>query len=173
MGQQPVAYFITFSCYGKRLHGNEAPFMDRSNNVRGTPPPSPNRARQITAHRNMTDVAQTLNSGQRNAVLATIQEVSRYRNWHLYAAHVRTNHVHVVVDANGPPSIPLHDLKAYSTRRLNELQGESHKRWAAHGSTRYLWNEADVSLAVEYVANQQGRALALYTAPDLSFDPGK
>jgi hypothetical protein len=41
----------------------------------------------------------------------------RHRAWTLLAAHVRTNHVHVVITATAPPARVQGDLKAWSTRR--------------------------------------------------------
>ena len=40
---------------------------------------------------------------RRNVVLETIQEVCAHRGWSLLAAHVGSNHVHTVVEAEVPP----------------------------------------------------------------------
>jgi len=167
----PIAYFITFSCYGKRLPGNEVGYVDRRHNAPWTPLPSPDRARLHTAQRNMTGPSRTLDAVSRAAVLEAITEVCRHRSWRLFAAHVRTDHVHVVVQTNGPPSVALHSLKAYATRRLNAIERSASPRWAAHGSTRYLWTEEAVHLTIEYVTNEQGTPMALYAEPSLLAEP--
>jgi REP element-mobilizing transposase RayT len=88
-------------------------------------------------------------------VLTAVQEVCRFRNWDLIAAHVRTNHVHVIVDGLKTPASAITTLKAYSSRALN-----TQKNWARGGSATALASADAVSAAVEYVVNQQGEPLA-------------
>ena len=74
------------------------------------------------------------------------KEVCRYRRWTLLAAHVRTEHVHVVVQAEATPERVLNDFKVYASRRLSEagFENSERKRWTRHGSTRYLWKREQV-----------------------------
>ena len=58
----------------------------------------------------------------RQAVLAAVVERCLDREWELLAAHVRTNHVHVVVEAEVRPERVMNDLKSFASRRLNELR---------------------------------------------------
>src|SRR6266498_1875166 len=85
-----------------------------------------------------------LDQARRDAVLEAIQEVCGHRGWGLLAAHVRSNHVHTVVEAEVPPERVLSDFKAYASRRLNRMRLDqpNRKRWARHGSTRWLWNRS-------------------------------
>src|ERR1700676_3532539 len=55
------------------------------------------------------------------------------RCWSLLAAHVRTNHVHVVVQAEVQPEKVMNDFKSYASRSLNRLlhDGADRKRWSA------------------------------------------
>ena len=75
---------------------------------------------------------------RRDAVLQAIQEVCGHRGWTLLAAHVRSNHVHAVVETETRPERIMSDFKAYASRRLNwmKLDQPNRKRWARHGSTR-------------------------------------
>ncbi|HTB11778.1 MAG TPA: transposase [Bryobacteraceae bacterium] len=86
------------------------------------------------------------------------------RTWILLAAHVRTNHVHIVVEAEAPPERVMNDLKSFASRRLNELRFDEvdRKRWARHGSTRWLWKRDAVLAAIEYVIDKQGIRMAAY-----------
>jgi hypothetical protein len=61
------------------------------------------------------------------------------------------------------------DFKAYASRRLNEmrLDGPNRKRWARHGSTRWLWKPHDVSAAIQYIVAEQGDAMSVIECPDL------
>ena len=43
------------------------------------------------------------------------------RHWSLLAAHVRTNPVHIVVQADVGPERIMNDLKSYASRCLNRL----------------------------------------------------
>jgi REP element-mobilizing transposase RayT len=45
--------------------------------------------------------------------LEAIQEVGAHRGWNLLAAHVPSNHVHTVVEAEVPPERVMSDFKAY------------------------------------------------------------
>jgi REP element-mobilizing transposase RayT len=115
----------------------------------------------------MEQAAYVLNSQRRRTVLDAIRQVCAHREWTLIAAHVRTNHVHVVLDASITPEAVMHDLKAYASRLLNEGEDIQTKRWTRHGSTQYLWKKEDVEGAVRYVVEGQGDAMAAYlnTAP--------
>jgi REP element-mobilizing transposase RayT len=86
------------------------------------------------------------------------------RKWNLLAAHVRTNHVHLVVEAEAQPERVMNDLKSFASRRLNELgfDGVDRKRWARHGSTRWLWKRDAVLAAIAYVMDKQGDKMAVY-----------
>jgi REP element-mobilizing transposase RayT len=100
----------------------------------------------------------------RAIVLQTLAEVCLHRGWGLLAAHVRTNHVHVIVEAEVPPEKVMNDCKAYASRNLNRFDGSepSRKRWARHGSTRWLWTDQEVRAAVRYVVEQQGEPIAVF-----------
>jgi len=103
---------------------------------------------------------------RREAVLTSIVERCADRHWNLRAAHVRTNHVHIVVDAELRPERVMNDLKSYASRYLNRLglDDPARKRWARHGSTRWLWKQENVSAAIRYVVDQQGEAMAVFEA---------
>ncbi len=107
-----------------------------------------------------------LSAEERLVVLKSIRRHAEIRNWLLYAAHVRSNHVHIVVEADVPPEKAMEQFKAYASRALNRNGARGGKRWAHHGSTRYLWQPRQISAAVDYVLNQQGRPMAVYRNPN-------
>ena len=98
-----MRYFITFTCYGGRLHGDES------------------------------------------------------------------NHVHVIVEAEIRPERIMNEFKSHASRELTRLgkDGTKRKRWARHGSTRWLWKDQDVWEAIRYVVEQQGEPMALFVAEEL------
>ncbi|MEX2261585.1 MAG: transposase [Bryobacteraceae bacterium] len=105
---------------------------------------------------------------RREAVLASLRERCSNRQWKLLAAHVRTNHVHMVVEAEVRPERIMNDLKSYASRRLNDLglDEPARKRWARHGSTRWLWNREHVTAAIQYVVEEQGDRMAAFEAAE-------
>jgi REP element-mobilizing transposase RayT len=107
-----------------------------------------------------------LDHDRRNAVLEAIQQVCSYRDWCLLAAHVRSTHVHAVVEAEVEPEQVMHAFKAYASRRLNGMGMDEpdRKRWARHGSTRWLWKPEHVSAAMQYVVSEQGEAMSVFEA---------
>lgn len=112
----------------------------------------------------MNQAPYSLDRDGRAAVLEATQEVCLQRGWNLLAAHVRTNHVHVVVEAEVRPEKVMNDFKSYASRGLNRLgrDGSGRKRWARHGSTRWLWKDKDVQEALRYVVEEQGEPMAVF-----------
>ena len=110
----------------------------------------------------------TLDQRRRDAVLGAIQAACATRGWHLLAAHVRTTHVHTVVEAEVPPERVMSEFKVYASRRLSRmgLDQPDRKRWSRHGSTRWLWKPQHVSAAVHYVVEEQGNVMSVFESPD-------
>jgi REP element-mobilizing transposase RayT len=100
-------------------------------------------------------------SSCRAHVEEAIREVCRHRKYGLPAINVRTNHVHAVVSAAIRPERIATEFKAYSTRLLRHkgLIGRERRVWSRGESTRYLWKERHVELAVDYVLFGQGDEL--------------
>src|SRR5258708_508301 len=117
----PLAYFITFTCYGSHLHGEGPGSLDRKHNAVGARHLAPDAARHTASELRMRDRPYVLDAQRRETVLQSIQETSALRGWTLLAAHIRTSHIHVVLDADEPPEIVMHDLKAFATRSLREI----------------------------------------------------
>ena len=152
-----MVYLITWCCYGSRIPGEEG-IVSRSNHLVGAPREFENSALARAVRSSMPAEAQTLDAGQREIVLRAIIEVCRHRGWTLLAAHVRTGHIHTVVDAALAPERVLNAFKSYSSRALNR-----HRTWSRHGSTLYLWTAEEVTRAVCYVVSKQGDPMALYS----------
>ena len=160
----PLAYLITFTCYGARLHGDVAGSVDRDHNVYGTPFLAPNPVRVGSEERRARQEPYLLDRSRRAIVLEAVVELCSHRGWRLLAAHVRTQHVHLVVAADEPPEKLLQDTKKYASRALNHMAGENddQRRWTRHGSTRYLWKPENVGAAIHYVVREQGEPMAVW-----------
>jgi REP element-mobilizing transposase RayT len=62
-----------------------------------------------------------LDQDSRAAVLAALRGHCAHRGWTLLAAHVRSNHVHAVVEAGVRPERLMNEFKSYASRELNRL----------------------------------------------------
>lgn len=162
----PTTYLITFVCYGAWLPGQTGA-VPQTQNAFGARLPEPDAEKEQRSRNRMIQEPYVLDATRRQLVLRTLQEVCSCRGWTLLAAHVRTNHVHLVATAGCKPEPVLNALKAYSSRALNHfaLDGPDRRRWARHGSTRYLWTRESVSAAIQYVVHEQGDAMAVFEMP--------
>ena len=115
-----MTYLITFACYGARVHGDEAPSVDRKHNIPGSPMLAPNFERAFAERRLMKQIAYSMDEPRRTSVLSSIVERCSERGWGLLAAHVRSNHVHIIVDADVAAERMMNDLKSYASRFLNQ-----------------------------------------------------
>ena len=163
-----MVYLIAFACYGGHLHGGESGSVDCGHNAPGTPILEVDSARAACEAELMDQAPYDLDQIRRDAVLGAIQEWV-HRGWSLLAAHVRSNHVHTVVEAEAPPERVMGDFKAYASRRLNgmRLDEAKRKRWARHGSTRWLWQPQHVSAAMQYVVTEQGEPMSVFESHEL------
>jgi REP element-mobilizing transposase RayT len=164
-----LRYFITFACYGARLHGDELGSVDRAHNLVGSRLLEPNPQRVILERQRMLQDPYVLDREGRAIVLASLRRHCGYRGWNLLAAHVRSNHVHAIVEAEIRPERIMIEFKSYASRELNHLRsdGPNRRRWARHGSTRWLWKDQDVREAIHYVVEDQGEPMALFVAEEL------
>jgi REP element-mobilizing transposase RayT len=157
------SYLITFVCYGAWLHGREGAIDDDHSAV-GSPSLEADAIRLAKVERLMKQESYCLDGVRRGAVLEGLKELCLRRGWILLAAHVRTNHVHAVLEADRPPEQVMGALKAYASRALNRLhlEGKDRRRWAHHGSTRYLWTKEETAAAIRYVVEGQGTPMAVF-----------
>jgi len=164
-----MRYFVTFACYGAHLHGDDAGSVDRHHNSPGSRLAEANSERVAVMQQLMEQRPYCLDRDRRARVLDALREVCVHRGWSLLAAHVRTNHVHVVVEAEVRPETIMNTFKSYASRGLNRLglDGPDRKRWARHGSTRWLWRDHDVQEAIQYVVSRQGEPMEVYLRDEL------
>jgi REP element-mobilizing transposase RayT len=155
----PLAYLITFRCYGTWLHGDERGSINRFRNQYKSSYLPPERHWMKTNNQRLKSEMVTLNASQRICAEEAIRETCKIRQWRLHAINVRTNHVHAVVSIGmRKPEIALNAFKANATRKMRENQCWQNEKspWADKGSQRYLWNERSIELAIDYVTNGQG-----------------
>ena len=161
----PLAYLISFRCYGTWLHGDERGSIDRHNKSYGSPRyPKIDHWNKISTDR-LIHPPVTLDIHRRSSVEKGIKETCEKRGWILSATNVRTNHAHtVVLNPGKKPGQILNAFKANATRTMRDDGCWPHDwtPWADKGSERWLWNEKSVSSAVDYVLNGQGYDLPTF-----------
>jgi hypothetical protein len=145
-----VAYFITFTCYGCHLHGDESGSVDKRHNLPGAVCWKPIRSCFLLSGNAWTSLPYGMDKSRRDAVLAS--------------GGALLDHVLLVVETDVRPERVMNDLKSYASRCLNRvgLDEPARKRWARHGSTRWLWKPEDVSAAIRYVIDDQGDRMAAF-----------
>jgi len=114
-----------------------------------------------------------LDQPRRHAVLAAIVERCSQRGWDLVAAHVRPDHVHMIVTADAVAERVMNDIKSYASRYLNQrgIDTPDRKRWTRHGSTRHLYGRKNTHAAIRYVVEGQGEPMAVYVSPPIRSVP--
>jgi REP element-mobilizing transposase RayT len=162
----PLAYFITFTTYGTWLPGTAKGkgSVDHDHNEYGTEFVQPDPAFEIQARSAMTQPPYTLDAPRRETVRDAIVRLSREKSWHLLAAHVRTNHVHVVITAGRDPGRLMADLKSRASRELTRagFEDANRIRWTRHGSTRHLFKTEEVEQKIRYTLDEQGAQMAVF-----------
>src|SRR5262249_26275699 len=158
MADQPLAYFLTFTTYGTWLHGQSLASVDDEHNVVESKLVEPNPKRRAANREQMTQEPYLLDSRRREIVRDAIMQECQFRGWTLHALHVLCNHVHLLVSAQREPEVVMRTRKANASKRRNQADFETadRKRWTAHGSTRYLWNEQTVNDKIHYTLRGQG-----------------
>jgi len=151
----PLAYFLTWTCYGTWLPG------DARGSVEWTPDIAkrlaPNEKKVDHWSRRLKHAPVILSDAMRSCVGESIEEAADYHGWTIHAVNPRTTHIHIVVSAPITPEETMRRFKARATRSLRErgLIDPARTVWTRHGSTLYLWDEAAVREKAHYVLHGQ------------------
>lgn len=115
--EAPLAYFVTWTVYGTFLQGDARWWRKKQKGEQHTRNPM---LEQWHRDRLKHEVV-LLNVHQREIVESEILRHCSHRDWKLWTANPRTNHVHVVVTAKGVSGRMVRDqLKANCTRGIRE-----------------------------------------------------
>ncbi|HLB56134.1 MAG TPA: transposase [Coxiellaceae bacterium] len=165
--QIPIAYIITCRTYATWLHGDARLSVDPKHNQYATPKIPPMSGFQKTMRSNCKEEMFIMDESQRKIVLQSIIDTCKFSNWHLHAAQVRTNHMHVVVTSEKAPEKIAISLKAYATRYLKQQNPELNRErfWSRGASTGYIFQEEFLFRAMQYTIEDQGKEMAVYCDP--------
>ena len=158
MPGEPLAYFLTWTCYGTWLHGDERWSTNESRNIFRGPSVAPHIGMERAARARMKGEIVLLTPTMRRVAEDAIREHARHRGWTDHAVNVRSNHGHAVITAPGRnPDPVLVQIKGWATRALREagLFAKDARVWTEGGSKRWLWDEKGLREAIEYVMERQ------------------
>jgi REP element-mobilizing transposase RayT len=154
MYSKPLAYFITFTTHGTWLHGDAKTSVTRVGGISKLL--TPNEPLYLLRKKQLSHSPVELEEKQRTIVLDTILQHCSLKQWRLYAAHVRSNHVHTVIQAEHPIDAVMTGLKIWSTRKLSENGYVYTKVWTVGGSKRFIFSENKLREKMHYVIYEQG-----------------
>ena len=166
MYSDPLAYFITWTCYGTWLPGDDRGWTKWH---KGEIIPQPLLANW--SREKMTEEPLFLENSQRIIVNETVALHCRVRGWYLHAVNCRSNHCHTVITAKSHDGEQVRDqLKSWCKRKLKEEQRLSgieskdvrEKWWTGNGSARYLFDEESLEAAIKYTLEAQDEGGSKY-----------
>jgi REP element-mobilizing transposase RayT len=169
MNKTPFAYFLTFRTYATWLHGDLRSSVDPKHNIYGTPKIKPKPKLHQAMKNDCTEDNLIMNASQRNTVLQSIINTCQYNNWYLYASHVRSNHIHIILQSNKIPNDVRKNIKIYATKDLRKHHPELFQRkkfWSEGGSDKNIWAPEFLFPVMYYVIEEQGEKMALYYAKE-------
>lgn len=108
-----ITYLLTWACYGTWVPSKGGAIPRRQNQY-GAPLPEADARKEYQSRIRMIQEPYLLDTVRRQVVLQSVQQVCSCRGWTLWAAHIRTNHVHVVATANCKPELVMNAMKAVS-----------------------------------------------------------
>ncbi len=158
MPGEPVAYLLTWTCYGTWLHGDERWSINKGHNDFHGPSIGPHQRMERAARARMKGDIVLLTPAMRRIAGGAIREHAAHKGWTTYAVNVRTNHAHAVITAPGRrPDPVLVQVKGWATRALREagLFAADARVWTKGGSKRWLWDEKGLREAIAYVMERQ------------------
>jgi len=163
MYNKPLAYFITFTAYGTWLHGDSRKSILVENHATKLIEPQESFFRY--EQQKLKHPVVMFDKKIRCIILETIMDRGQWKQWHLYAAHVRSNHVHIVVNSTDPIDKVMESLKARATRKLRQSGYNLSKVWTRHGSTKYIFTRAKLFEKIHYIIYEQGEMMNYYIDP--------
>jgi REP element-mobilizing transposase RayT len=155
INREPLAYFITWTVYGTFLQGDGRWWRKKK---KGSQAPQP-RLEEWHRDRLRHEIL-LLSEQHRERVKSEIEDHCEFREWRLWIANPRTNHVHVVVTAPGFAGDVVRDqLKANCTRGLRQQDHRFADRpvWTVRGDWQCVNTDDDLEQAIQYAGEAQDR----------------
>ena len=152
---EPFGYFITWTVYGTFLQGDARWWQKKQS---GQQPPQP-LLKQWHRDRLKHPIV-LLTEAHRAIVAKQIAAHCEHRGWKLWVVNPRTNHVHVVVSAQGYQGKIVRDqFKANATHGLRQfdLQFVDRPVWTTKGDVEFLNSDVELEASIQYASEAQDR----------------
>ncbi len=159
---RPIASFITFTTFGTWLHGDQRGSVIKIKETTKLIEPNLNFQNHQLSKMKLEPVI--FDNKQRKIVRDAIVEHCEFKKWQLYALHVRSNHVHILLKADKDDLIA--DIKSWATRKLKQAGYHKPKFWSRGGSLKHILNEEKMREKIDYIINQQGEMMEYYVYSD-------
>ncbi len=162
------AYFITFTTYGTWLHGDSKTSVNRVFNKFEQVRRPTNLALQKHMKSSQKHSTFIMDASLRQLVLNSIIDTSTEMEWFIYALHVRSNHIHLLVKSTYTPEKTLTKLKSCASKSLNlyfknlNPIHQARPYWSRHGSTRYVFDHEPIFPVMKYIIDEQGTPMSFY-----------
>ena len=160
MHNKPLAYFITFTTYGTWLHGDPRKSVMQKDGMPKIVEPN------LSLHKQTLDKLKNqpvyFDIAQRRIVLDTIINHCRIKQRKLWAVHVRTNHVHLLLRSEGKVELVMEGIKSWATRNLRKAGHNIPKVWTTGGSKKFVFTHEKLKEKIHYVIYEQGEMMQYY-----------
>lgn len=183
MPSAPLAYHITISTYGCRLHGDDRGTVDRDHNTPSEPFLGPDPARIARERGRMRYSPVVLSIAQRAFVEEQAGSIAGRGGWTLHTVAAAPDHVHALISADvegnvvrrlwkrwlsealskhwptaDETMIPLGTAKSSDLVAIHESRGPG-VWWAEGGSVKWIWDSNYLRRAFDYIAAQRANEL--------------
>ena len=165
MHNKPLAYFITFTTYGSWLHGDQRKSVIRQDGAAEMI--SSNLLLYKHESGKLKNEPVQFDMDQRNIILNTIIDHCLIKKWKLWAVHVRSNHVHLLVETEAKMELVMKEIKSWATRNLRKAGHDIPTVWTAGGSKRYVFTHEKLKEKIHYVIYEQGELMQYYFSEDI------
>ena len=148
------SYHFTIGTYGTRLHGGNAPTVDRSQNQYGEPFVVRNEMQEAEMRHRMAEQAIYFSHEQRVFIENAIPEICEQGQWIYHIAACQPDHVHCLISSHVEPRKIRRWLKTWLTQRLNNQYGG--RTWFVRdGSMKRIEDSRYFNNVVEYIRKQR------------------
>lgn len=161
MPHLPLAFHITISTFGTRLHGDPRGTVDRDHNAFGEPVLPTNVARQARERSLQQFPAVILLLEQCRYLEEVGADIATRGGWTLHTIAAAADHLHALISADAEGAVVRRLWKRWLSQALSQRWSlaPGAKWWADGGSVKWIWDDAYLRIASEYIANQSTAAI--------------
>ena len=154
--REPLAYHLSWTCYGQWLHGDRRGFVDHGHRTPGEPYVYDDPHRLNAAANRLAESPCWLTEAQRQTVQQAVREACTFRSWDLSAVNAQPDHVHVVVRAPGHTGVQARArLKDRASRALKAADRQRTRWWTDGGKVEPIRDARRLQQAIIYVNERQ------------------